>query len=45
MESRFEEFICKMEIPKEVFDTFKNYILEEWESDKKTEVKSISVMQ
>lgn len=45
MESIFEEFIGSMEIPKQVFDTFKNYILEEWESEKHMEVKSIAQIQ
>jgi hypothetical protein len=29
MESKFEELISKMELPKVVFETLKNYILEE----------------
>lgn len=31
MESRFEELVGRMKLPKKVFDVYKSYILEQWE--------------
>lgn len=45
IESQFEEFIEKMKLPKEVFDTFKTYILEERKENKESIAVSIPQMQ
>ncbi len=45
MESEFEAFIDKMKLPKEVFNTFKSYILREHDKNKKRKTKSIPQLQ
>lgn len=45
MESEFEQFIEKMKLPKEVFDTFKSYILKERAEKEKREANNIPQMQ
>lgn len=45
MESWFEQFIRRMTLPQQIFDTYKNYIIEEAQSDKNTELISSTQMQ
>lgn len=45
MEKQFEELIETMKLPKQVFDTFKAYILEERNENKKSKTTSIPQMQ
>ncbi|THV60743.1 zinc ribbon domain-containing protein [Chryseobacterium candidae] len=45
MESEFEQFIDKMKLPKEVFDTFKSYILKERAEKEERNTNNIPQMQ
>lgn len=45
IESQFEEFIETMKLPKQVFETLKSYIVEEWNENKKAKSVSIPQMQ
>lgn len=45
MESEFEQFIEKMKLPKEIFDTLKSYLLKERTKKEEMKAKSIPQMQ
>lgn len=45
MEKQFEELIDTMKLPKQVFDTFKSYIIEERNENKKSKITGLPQMQ
>lgn len=45
MESEFEQFIDKMKLPQEVFNTLKSYILQEHDKKEKNKINNIPQMQ
>lgn len=45
MEKQFEEYIDTMKLPKQVFDTFKSYIIEERNENKNSKITGLPQIQ